>query len=161
MHTPAKRILFVCLGNICRSPAAECIFRVLATQAKLQEAALCDSCGTEAYHQGKPSDPRMRQAAAKRSYDLTHHARHLRKEDFTNFDLILPMDNDNEEVLRDRCPSPDLLSRIRPFVSFCTTSRPTEIPDPYYDRDSGFNTVLDLLEEGCANLVKEIQGNSL
>ncbi|MDR0535390.1 MAG: low molecular weight phosphotyrosine protein phosphatase [Puniceicoccales bacterium] len=160
MKCVAKRVLFVCLGNICRSPAAEEIFRVMAGRAGLGGvASLCDSCGTEDYFEGALPDSRMRAAALLRGYDLRHRARPVRTGDFKDFDLVLPMARDVEAFLRKQCPA-GIADRIRPFADYCVRNRVSEIPDPYYGGEEGFTHVLDLLEDGCAELVRQLGGDA-
>ncbi|MDR2982720.1 MAG: low molecular weight phosphotyrosine protein phosphatase [Puniceicoccales bacterium] len=154
MPASPRRILFVCLGNICRSPAAEGVFRKMAAAAGLKAAAeACDSCGTAGWHAGTLPDSRMRATAARRGYSLVHRARQLKKADFVNFDLILTMDDDNWENARAVCPDQALLEKVKPFASYCRKSQPADIPDPYYGGPEGFEHVLDLLEEGCGELI--------
>lgn len=158
MKAEPCRVLFVCLGNICRSPAAEGVFRHLAAKESLPEAAVCDSCGTAGWHTGNLADARMRAAAERRGYALTHRARALRAEDFERFDLILTMDEENLTDALERCPRNEWRSKVKPFAAYCRESRPGFIPDPYYGGEEGFENVLDLLEEGCAALIAELGG---
>ncbi len=151
-----KRILFVCLGNICRSPAAEAIFRHFVQQAGLSERIETDSAGTYGGHAGDLPDPRMRVAAARRGYDLTHRARLIREEDFERFDRILVMDDDNYERVHRLAPSRELARKIDRMRDFCHTER-SYIPDPYYEGQEGFERVLDLLEDGCATLLETVK----
>ena len=158
MKAEPCRVLFVCLGNICRSPAAEGVFRHLAAKESLPEAAVCDSCGTAGWHTGNLADARMRAAAERRGYALTRRARALRAEDFERFDLILTMDEENLANVLERCPRNEWRSKVKPFAAYCRESRPGFIPDPYYGGAEGFEQVLDLLEEGCAALIAELGG---
>ncbi len=150
------RVLFVCLGNICRSPAAEGIFRRLLLDAGLDDRIETDSAGTYGGHAGQLPDPRMRVAASRRGYELTHRARQIREEDFDRFDRILVMDDSNYERVHRLAPSRRHAEKIDRMISFCDTDR-TYIPDPYYEGHEGFELVLDLLEEGCAALLETVR----
>ena len=149
-------ILFVCWGNICRSPAAEATFRKLLKERSLEEKITCDSAGTIAQHQGNPPDPRMRKAAQARDIPIGGTARMANSDDFQQADLLLTMDHFNFSEPSKLSPSPELKSKIKPF---CDYVRPDveEVPDPYYGGDSGFENVLNLLEEGCHNLLNELE----
>lgn len=150
------RILFVCLGNICRSPAAEAVFRRLVDEAGLSDHIEIDSAGTYGGHAGELPDPRMRAAASRRGYELTHRARPIREEDFDRFDRILVMDDSNYEQVHRLAPSRRQAEKIDRMIAFCKTDR-TYVPDPYYEGHEGFELVLDLLEEGCAALLEEVR----
>lgn len=152
-HIGMIKILFVCMGNICRSPAAEGIFRRMVADAGLDEVIEIDSAGTHSYHTGLPADERMRRVARSRGYELDGIlARTLVVEDFDRFDLIITMDDDNF----------DLATALRPgkgapivrMVDYCEISKPDEVPDPYYGEEDGFHTVIDILEDACYNLLK-------
>ncbi len=146
-------VLFVCLGNICRSPAAEGVMRAI-TQARGDESRwVIDSAGTGNYHIGDLPDKRMRVHAARRGYNLTHRCRQVDESDFDRFDLIIAMDNANLRDLRDLAPSPEAeakLARMADWVTMAT--RHDHVPDPYYEGAEGFELVLDLLEDACRNL---------
>ena len=150
------RILFVCMGNICRSPTAEGVFRrVVAERAPGVEIEV-DSAGTHDYHVGDPPDPRSIAAAARRGVDLRRlRAREVRDEDFERFDLIIAMDRLNRETLLERSPAP-FRERIRLFMEFAGDSEVEDVPDPYYGGAPGFERVLDLAEEAAAGLLDEI-----
>ncbi len=154
------RILFVCLGNICRSPAAEGIMRSMLAAEGLDSTVEVDSAGTYAGHAGDLPDPRMRRAAARRGYELTHRARPLRSDDFERFDRIVVMDDANYEAAHRLAPSRAAAERIFRMVEFCPESGRTYVPDPYYEGHEGFELVLDLLEEGCATLVSELRSRN-
>ena len=146
------RVLFVCLGNICRSPAAEAVFRAKAAAAGLD--APCDSAGTGPWHAGKKPDPRMVKAAKARGYDLKkQRARQVDTGDFYVFDLICPMDASNEADLMDLAP-PDATARVVPFLRYGVGG---EVPDPYHGGPRGFETVLDLVENAADGLVAAIR----
>jgi protein-tyrosine phosphatase len=150
------RILFVCMGNICRSPTAEGVFRrVVAERAPGVEIEV-DSAGTHDYHVGDPPDPRSIAAAARRGVDLRRlRAREVRDEDFERFDLIIAMDRLNREALLERSPAP-FRERIRLFMEFAGDSEVEDVPDPYYGGALGFERVLDLAEEAAAGLLDEV-----
>ncbi len=155
------RICFVCLGNICRSPTAEGVFRKLAAEAKLDgrlTIASIDSAGTGAWHVGELPDPRSRHAAAKRGYALTHRARMFTEADFDRFDLVLAMDRNNHDVLqrlgRRRSSAPDI-RLLRSFDSSAPVG--AEVPDPYSGGEDGFEEVLDICERACAGLLQHVR----
>jgi len=151
------QLLFVCLGNICRSPAAEGIMQRRILEAGLAEQVRIDSAGTEGWHTGKPADARMRQIAAGRDYDLTSRARQVTAKDLTAFDLILVMDSQNRRDIARFDPTSEHGAKVRLFCEFCTDHDDIEVPDPYYGGEAGFHQVLDLLEDGCQNLLQHIQ----
>lgn len=150
---PAKSILFVCMGNICRSPAAEGVFRKAVVAAGREAEFEIDSAGTHGYHVGYPPDPRMRAAAEKRGYRLDSAARRLAPEDFHRFDLIVAMDDDNFENIS--AMSPGGRARVVRMCDYCETQQASEVPDPYYGGAAGFERVLDILEDACANLLRQ------
>lgn len=146
-------MLFVCLGNICRSPAAEGVFRAIVEEHGAAERFEIDSAGTGNYHIGELPDDRMRIHARRRGYELTHHCRQVHASDFEEFDLIIPMDASNERNLRRMCPTPEDERKIVPMATFVDMAmRYDHIPDPYYEGAEGFELVLDLLQNGCENL---------
>lgn len=150
------RILFVCLGNICRSPAADGLMRSLLDENG--ERWEIDSAGTGRYHIGELPDQRMRVHARRRGYDLTHRARQVRQSDFDHFDLIVAMDSSNEGDLRQLAPTDEAESKIVPMIDFVDLStRYDHIPDPYYEGSEGFELVLDLLENGLSNLYHSLK----
>jgi low molecular weight protein-tyrosine phosphatase len=147
------RILFVCLGNICRSPTAEAVVRALAAREAPDLGVEVDSAGTAGYHVGDAPDPRMRAAAARRGYDLNSlRARIVEPGDFERFDLILAMDRENLAVLRRRAPE-HAHGRLRLFLEFSPQPEPQEVPDPYYGGPNGFEEVLDLVESAARGLL--------
>jgi protein-tyrosine phosphatase len=151
------RILFVCMGNICRSPTAEGVFRHYASRHAPDLALELDSAGTHAYHVGEPPDPRTVKAAARRGVDLTGlRARQVVDADFEHFDLILAMDRLNHVTLLDRCP-PGRQDRVRLLLEFAADAGSDEVPDPYYGGAQGFDDVLDLVESAAAGLLAEIR----
>ena len=154
-----KKILFVCLGNICRSPAAEGVMRSLVEEAGLENMIEIDSAGTGRYHIGELPDRRMRMAARRRGIELTHHCRQVETDDFSRFDLIVAMDESNYRNLREMSPSVDGDRRIvRMSEWFGTSNRRMHsyVPDPYYEGAEGFDLVLDLLQDACQNLLNEL-----
>jgi protein-tyrosine phosphatase len=151
------RILFVCLGNICRSPTAEAVLRTLAVGAAPELELEIDSAGTAGYHIGEPPDPRTRAAASRRGYDLTAlRARIVEPDDFERFDLILAMDRENLTVLRRRAPAA-AHGRLHLFLEFAPNTRLEDVPDPYYGGPNGFEEVLDLVEEASRGLISHLR----
>lgn len=148
------RVLFVCLGNICRSPAADGVMKsIVADHPGQAQRWVIDSAGTGRYHIGQLPDHRMRIYARRRGLELDHICRQVTVDDFTDFDLIIPMDASNESRLRDLAPSPEALEKIVPMAAFVGKAmRADHIPDPYYEGAEGFELVLDLLDDGCRNL---------
>lgn len=154
---PKVRVLFVCMGNICRSPTAQGVFRQLVHQAGLADRIEIDSAGTHAYHVGEPPDTRAAQAARRRGIELHDiRARRATVADFSAFDYVLAMDQDNLRHLLDLCP-PQLTSRVRLFMDFAPEAPLREVPDPYYGGPSGFDRVLDLVESASAGLLADIR----
>lgn len=153
-----QRILFVCLGNICRSPAAEAMLRLLVEREGLSDDVEIDSAGTYGGHSGERSDSRMRRAAAARGIEMTHRARQVREEDFERFDRIIAMDDNNYEALFRLAPDRAAGQKIYRFREFLRRNPNwSYIPDPYYEGHEGFELVLDLLEDGCQTIVDELK----
>ncbi|BBM81811.1 low molecular weight protein-tyrosine-phosphatase [Candidatus Uabimicrobium amorphum] len=153
-----KNILFVCLGNICRSPAAEGIMNKILSDKQLTHKYTCDSAGTTGYHTGESADARMIAHAKKRNYDLTSRARQFDpSSDFEKFDYIITMDQHNYENVRDRNYDKQHHHKIHPMVSFCTKHQVDKVPDPYYGGAQGFERVLDILEDACHGLLKHME----
>ncbi len=151
------RVLFVCMGNICRSPMSQGVFERLVEQAGLADRIEVDSAGTHAYHVGKPPDPRAQEAARARGYALhAQRARHVQPEDFQRADYVIAMDRDNLAALQEICP-PQLQGRIRLFMEFSELYRGQDVPDPYYGGTRGFERVLDMVEEAAQGLLNEIR----
>jgi len=149
-------VLFVCMGNICRSPTAEGVFRHKVKQANLEEKISIDSAGTHAYHVGNSPDPRAQEAARKRDIDLSQQrARRINVEDFTKFDYIIAMDESNRQDLLAICPA-GYEDRIYLFLDFAECDE-TEVPDPYYGQGRGFEIVLNLVEQAAAGLLDHIR----
>jgi protein-tyrosine phosphatase len=147
------KLLFVCLGNICRSPAAENIMNYKIQQAGLAEKIVCDSAGTSGYHIGSPPDRRMAAAATQRGIPMQGAARQFAKTDFEDFDLILAMDRDNFENICHLDAAGTYRSKVRLMCEFCTHHTLKEVPDPYYGGTEGFNQVMDLLTDACDGLL--------
>jgi low molecular weight protein-tyrosine phosphatase len=151
------KILFVCLGNICRSPTAEAVFRAVAAREAPDLTIVVDSAGTAGYHIGAPPDPRTCAAAARRGYDLSPlRARIVEPEDFERFDLILAMDRENLAALRHRAPH-GVHERVRLFLEFAPELATTDVPDPYYGGPNGFEEVLDLVEAAAHGLLNHVR----
>ncbi len=151
------RVLFVCLGNICRSPTAEGVFRKLITEQGLEAAVEIDSAGTHAYHVNEPPDTRAVQAAAYRDIDLSRiRGRQATAEDFAIFDYILAMDEENVRHLSKAAP-PDMTHKIRLFMEYSSNFIEREIPDPYWGGATGFNRVLDMIEDASGGLLRDIR----
>lgn len=150
------RILFVCMGNICRSPTAEGVFRQVLSRRAPELTVHIDSAGTHGYHVGEPPDRRAVSAAARRGIDLSElRAREVRTADFSEFDLILAMDEDNLNELKGRA-APAYRERIRLMMSYAPQAARSAVPDPYYGGPQGFEEVLDLLEEAAEGLLQEL-----
>lgn len=154
MPDPHFKILFVCMGNICRSPTAEGVFRKKLIDTNLHYLVHVDSAGTHNYHPNSPPDQRSQIHALRRGYDLSAlRARQVRHSDFEYFDLLLTMDWDNRALLEESCP-PDMHHKIRGFAEFLDSTQATVIPDPYYGGELGFEQVLDLVEEASNGLLQ-------
>jgi protein-tyrosine phosphatase len=150
-------VLFVCMGNICRSPTAEGVFRHLVRQEKLEEIIQTDSAGTHAYHVGNPPDIRAQATAERRGIELHDlRARRVSAEDFDLFDYVLAMDQDNYQILSGICP-PGYEARLRMFMEFAPHLKIPEVPDPYYGGTRGFERVFDMVEEAARGLLEDIR----
>jgi protein-tyrosine phosphatase len=152
------RILFVCLGNICRSPAAEIIFRHQAAAAGMAGDFHIDSAGIIGHHEGSPPDSRMAAALQRRGFPVTGRARKIHREDLRNFDLIVTMDETNLADVRGLDPNGAFHVKIHPFMSFCRRHNDPRVPDPYYGGQRGFDHVITLLEDGCEGILAGIGG---
>jgi protein-tyrosine phosphatase len=152
------QILFVCLGNICRSPTVEAVARELAQREAAQLSLRFDSAGTAGYHTGDPPDSRSQAAARRRGYDLSDlRARQLDATDFSRFDLLLAMDEDNLQQMRAMAPVA-AQSRLALFLSYAGNDRQASVPDPYYGGPADFDIVLDLAEQGSRALFVALAG---
>ena len=154
---PTKSILFVCMGNICRSPAAEIVFRKMAEDAGLEDELTIDSAGTINYHTGNPPDPRMSEALDQKGYRVAGRARQVQAEDLERFDLILTMDEDNLADVRALDGKGVYGDKIRAFVEYLEHHDAPRIPDPYYGGQKGFDQVIELLEDGCTGLIHQLE----
>jgi len=154
---PPHRVLFVCLGNICRSPAAEIIFRKLVSDAGLESAFEIDSAGIIGHHKGSPPDSRMSESLVRAGYTIHGQARRIRAADLEHFDCIVTMDESNLSDARSLDKTGVFHSKIRPLVSFCKHHDDLRVPDPYYGGQRGFDHVINLLEDGCAGILKSFR----
>ncbi len=153
-----KQVLFVCLGNICRSPSAEAVFNAVIQKNGLEREVSCDSAGTAAYHEGEPADYRMKQFARKRGYELTSISRPFNARiDFDRFDYIIGMDRTNVRDLKSMARNENDKKKIALMTEYCAHSNYDSVPDPYYGGASGFELVLDILEDACDGLLRYIQ----
>jgi protein-tyrosine phosphatase len=158
------RILFVCLGNICRSPTAEGAMRALVREAGLEDEIELDSAGTGGWHEGDPPDRRASAAARARGIELDGAARTVRPRDFEDFDLLLAMDRANLRALQQMAPDEQARARVRMLREFDPASagkRDLDVPDPYYGASGGFEEVLDLVQAASRGLLAEIQAGRL
>jgi protein-tyrosine phosphatase len=152
-----SRVLFVCMGNICRSPAAEIIFRKFVHDAGLDAVFEIDSAGTIGYHHGSPPDSRMAATLERHGYTVSGHARQIRAEDLAHFDWIITMDESNASEVRQLAKSKAQQEKIRPLVGFCSDHDDPRVPDPYYGGQRGFDHVVALLEDGCMGLLNALK----
>jgi len=157
MSDKVIKVLFVCMGNICRSPTAEGVFRHIVEKEGLDDWISTDSAGTHAYHIGEQPDLRSQQTARKRGIDLSDlRGRKAVSQDFTEFDYILAMDNDNYHLLQQLSPNGDD-EKLKLFLEFSKDYSETEVPDPYYGGDQGFEHVFDLVESASYGLLEDIK----
>jgi|SRR5690554_5166986 len=152
------RLLFVCLGNICRSPAAEGIMKRIVLKNDFQDLIEVDSAGTSGWHEGELPDERMRAHGDRRGYDFSSKARKFKKSDFDNFDYIIVMDENNYNTVKSLASNIEQIEKIKMMTDFSVqNSLHNYIPDPYYGDASGFELVLDLLEDSSEGLLQEIK----
>lgn len=157
MRHQAIRVLFVCMGNICRSPTAEGVFRHFVERAGLAGRVASDSAGTHDYHIGDPPDARAQRAAARRGYDLSSlRGRQVSRSDFLMFDYVLAMDEANLRLLERLCPQ-EHTRKLRLFMEFSADPAMREVPDPYYGTADGFERVLDLVEQASRGLIEHLR----
>ncbi len=154
IEAPPFRVLFVCLGNICRSPAAEIIFRKLVADAGRDREFEIDSAGTIGHHTGEPPDSRMAESLQSQGFPVQGRARQLLESDLENFDLIVAMDESNLRDVRLLDKAERHGEKIRPLVSFCREHDDLRVPDPYYGGQRGFDHVIELLKDGCAGILE-------
>lgn len=156
MSQSTRSVLFVCLGNICRSPAAEGVLQHLINKLDLQDRVMVDSAGTAGYHQGERADSRMRAAAEQRDIELLSLSRKLNRSDLETFDLVIGMDRENMRNIEALHSAPT--ARIVLLSEYLDDSWPQEVPDPYYGGPQGFETVLDMLQAACPAILSEMIG---
>lgn len=154
-----KKVLFICMGNICRSPAGEAVMRRFAEEFRI--AVEVESAGTHGYHAGEPADERMRAAAEARGYEIKGVARQVTAEelDSQRFDLVLAMDSENHSILQELAGG--VKTHVRMFSDYLPDSWPRDVPDPYYGEADGFDKVLDMLEEGCPVILQTLMGEDI
>lgn len=150
------KVLFVCLGNICRSPMAETVFRKYVAAAGLEDKIEIESSGTGDWHVGEQADSRMRKHAQQRGYNITSVGRTVSQNDFGYYNLIVAMDDSNVRNLERMCP-PEQLHKIVKMTDYANSHSQTEVPDPYYGGEAGFRLVIDLLEDACEGLLQEVK----
>lgn len=152
-----KRVLFVCMGNICRSPAGEGVMKHQVRERGIEDEYEIDSAGTIGYHEGEHADPRMTQAAGNRGYQLTSKARRISARDFDRFDLIVAMDRENlrDILLLDK--KREHRDKIKLFCHFIPGCETEDVPDPYFGGGQGFEMVLDMVEKGCENIIEYLE----
>jgi len=153
-------ILFVCMGNICRSPSAEAVMNGVIMKNNLQDKIKCDSAGTIGYHAGEPADQRMKKHASNRGYDLTSISRQIRYDDLQTFDYIITMDRDNFDDVTALDSTGQYSDKISMMTDYSSNNNANSVPDPYYGSPQGFEMVLDLLEDSCEGLLNHIKKNN-
>jgi protein-tyrosine phosphatase len=157
-----RHLLFVCLGNICRSPSAEAVMNGMLKKKGHDQQVVCDSAGIIGFHSGETADVRMQKHALKRGYVLTSRSRKVNREsDFDRFDMIIGMDDQNIKDLNRLARSEDDRKKIFRMTDFCTTFKHRHIPDPYCGGSAGFELVLDLLEDACGGLIIHLEKESI
>lgn len=155
------KVLFVCMGNICRSPTAEGVFNALLSNRRLEDAFQVDSAGTHAYHVGEAPDLRAQKAARDRGVELKHlRARKFVYQDFELFDHILVMDDENHAILMQACPE-EYQHKVRHFLDYAPQLPQREVPDPYYGGSYGFERVLDMVETASEGFVESLRSQGL
>ncbi|MFK7931119.1 MAG: low molecular weight protein-tyrosine-phosphatase [Myxococcota bacterium] len=154
------RVLFVCTGNICRSPTADAVMRKFVSEAGLEGVVEVDSAGTTGYHNGHPADARSAAAGRTRGFDLSSlRSRRIRLEDYTAFDYLVAMDEGHLAEMRGQCPA-GARGQLVMFRDYCSKHSPGDVPDPYYGGDTGFEDVLDLVEDGCRGLLDVLRSEA-
>jgi len=155
--TYMTKVLFVCMGNICRSPTAQGVFRKMLAEANLDSTVMVDSAGTHAYHVGEAPDARAMQAAKRRGVEIGDlRARQVSQDDFRDFDMILAMDWENLALLQQQCPRAHK-HKLHLLMRFAGEHDAATVPDPYYGGPEGFNTVLDYVEDACQGLIEVVR----
>ena len=155
------KILFVCMGNICRSPSAEAVMNALIERENLKNEITCDSAGTIAYHEGEPADARMQAHAIKRGYNLTSIARKFKTYDFEKFDYIIAMDDENYRDIIMLDSQMRYKDKVFRMTDFAKNKKYNGVPDPYYGGPKGFELVLDILEDACEGLLEKVKKEKL
>lgn len=150
------KVLFVCLGNICRSPSAEAVMKKLVKDAGMEKSIFIDSAGIMGYHEGEQADARMRSHAARRGYVLDSISRPVQTQDFYDFDLIIGMDDRNIDDLKSKAPDLESVAKIHQMTDYSRNKLYDHVPDPYYGGATGFELVLDLLEDACGGLLETL-----
>ena len=154
------RVLFICLGNICRSPLAQGVFENVLRREELEEEVFVDSAGTGSWHVGHPPDERAQRSAGLRGLDISaQRARRVTPEDCQNFDYLLTMDEENYRAVADLCPGGSTV--VRPFLDYAPNRTETKVPDPFYGGSEGFEHVLNLVEEASEGLLEDIRKRHL
>lgn len=154
------RVLFVCMGNICRSPAGENVMNHLVEKAQAQHLVTCDSAGTTGYHVGEAPDQRMSATLESRGIPSLGASRKFVARDYDDFDLILAMDSDNYRGILTLAPNEAAKEKVKMFCSYVQKYPDHDVPDPYYGGQDGFEYVCDLMLDGCANLLQDIQSKA-
>jgi len=155
------KILFVCLGNICRSPAAEGVMNKFIIDNNLESYIQCDSAGTASYHVGSPADSRMKKIASQKGFEILSRARQINDQDLEIFDYIITMDDYNYRDVKSLDKNNLYNDKIFKFKDFCSDPSIREVPDPYYGGEDGFHKVINILEDGCKNLLSKIKKETL
>ena len=151
------KVLFVCLGNICRSPMAETIMNHLVNENDKESFITCDSAGIIGIHAGEQADFRMRRHAFMRGYKITHLSRQIRMSDFDEYDLIISMDESVHDSLNEKAPTIEHMNKIVRMTDYCSHISTDHVPDPYYGGEQGFENVIDILEDACMGLLMKIK----
>ncbi|MGB0408830.1 MAG: low molecular weight protein-tyrosine-phosphatase [Opitutales bacterium] len=151
-----KSVLFLCMGNICRSPAAHCVFQHMVNEAGLNDEFEIESAGTIGFHAGKPPDRRMQQVLSARGIPVIGRSKQLDSFDMGHYDLILAMDEDNQAGALALARGDAQRAKVKLFCEYCTEHSETEVPDPYYGGEQGFERVMNLVEDGCRGLLKSL-----
>lgn len=151
-----NRLLFLCMGNICRSPAAHCAFQHIVDEAGLTDQFEIESAGTIGFHSGNPPDRRMQEVMVARGIPIIGRSKQLDSFDMGHYDLILAMDKDNLDGALSLARNDEQRTKVKLFCEYCSEHSETEVPDPYYGGDRGFDHVMDIIEDGCRGLLKEL-----
>jgi protein-tyrosine phosphatase len=156
MTAPSKSVLFVCLGNICRSPTGEAVLLSVLEELELSDVIQVDSAGTIGHHAGNPADARMMETARRRGFDLQSRSRKIIYSDLETFDVVIAMDRENLADIKHIHPAP--AADIKLLSDYLDDSWPSDVPDPYYGGAAGFEYVLDMIEAACPRIVSELAG---